>query len=99
MDNGWQNYLTQEEQRDLKRYRYTTEPVYQSLAEARMECDKAKGLPTDEEICESCSAAVAVVWHARDEEWEAVIGGPGGLRCTRCFAAHPHKSAGVLPVN
>jgi hypothetical protein len=87
MTDDWQKHLTQEERRDLKRYRYTAEPIYRDLAEARMERDTAKGLPTDGETCDSCGSAVAAVWHARDEEWEAVVGGPGGIRCVRCFAA------------
>jgi hypothetical protein len=52
---------------------------------------EARGLPTDGEICHSCGSAVAAVWHARDEEWEAVVGGPGGIRCVRCFAAEAEQ--------
>jgi hypothetical protein len=91
MTDDWQKWLTAEERRDLKRYHYTTEPVYRDLAEARMERDAAKGLPTDGEICDSCGSAVAIVWHARDIEWEAVVGGSTGLRCPRCFAAEAEQ--------
>ena len=51
------------------------------------ELAEAKGLPTDGEVCQSCGSAVALVWHARDEDWNRVIGGPNGIRCARCFVA------------
>ncbi len=35
MVDDWQKYLDEEEKRDLKLYRYTTEPVYRTLAISR----------------------------------------------------------------
>ena len=55
------------------------------------ELAEAKGLPTDSEICQRCGSAVALVWHASDEDWEKVVGGPGGLRCASCFAAEARE--------
>ncbi len=64
----------------------------EALAErAEQECDAAKGLPTDSEVCHSCRSAVALIWAAKNEDWDKVVGGPSGIRCAKCFAAEAEK--------
>jgi hypothetical protein len=86
---GWWDYdstwLQRDEDADFIAHARTDLPA------ALEALEEAQGLPTDGEICHSCGSAVAAVWHARDEEWEAVVGGPGGIRCVRCFAAEAEQ--------
>lgn len=63
------------------------EQLRKQLKRAKDDLAKARGLPTDSEMCQSCGSAVVLVWHATDEDWEKVVGDPAGLRCARCFAA------------
>ena len=58
---------------------------------AEQECEAAKGLPTDSEVCHSCRSAVALIWAAKNEDWDKVVGGPSGIRCAKCFAAEAEK--------
>lgn len=48
----------------------------------------------ESEVCFSCGRPVEVVWHVPDWIWEAVIDGPGGIRCPRCFVKQHYDSTG-----
>ncbi len=61
------------------------------VEEAKQERDAAKGLPTECEVCHSCGSAVALIWAAKDEDWNEVVGSPGGIRCAKCFAAEAER--------
>ena len=50
------------------------------------------------EVCFDCGRPVSrctpTWWHASDELWELVVGGPGGVLCAACFT-HRCRALGV----
>jgi hypothetical protein len=44
-----------------------------------------------DEFCEQCGRSVDLVWHASDELWAEIVGGPTGVRCPRCFDAECYR--------
>lgn len=37
------------------------------------------------QFCHRCGRRDGLIWWAPDELWTQIMGGPGGVRCVRCF--------------